>query len=302
MTTVLRPRLAGLVAAALAAAAGLVGLSSAPASAAVCSSTGISSVVDFNDGAGGGIRTACNKVSGSKKAAAVFGATGVHMTRNRDGSVCQVNGKPAGADCVQLGSRYWGLWWSNGKDHNWVYSQQGVDTLTVPKNGSVAWAWQGSSGRRNPGVAPPVIKASPAPTKSSTKAPPKGSGGGQGGGSKATTVPKSPEPTKAATRAAKRAAASATPSPARSRSPKHSASASASPSASASATASPSAASSTAADDASPAVTSTEPASSDFTPDDENGGLPAWVPIGVIVVLAGAAGAAVWWRKRTGAV
>ncbi len=45
-------------------------------------------------------------------------------------------------------------------------------------------------------------------------------------------------------------------------------------------------------------MTSTEPTSSDFAPTEEDGGLPAWVPIGVIVLLGGAAGAAVWWRKR----
>ena len=37
-----------------------------------------------------------------------------------------------------------------------------------------------------------------------------------------------------------------------------------------------------------------------FTPEDEPSGLPTWIPVTVIVALAGAAGGAVWWRRRTG--
>jgi hypothetical protein len=294
MTLTHRSRLAGLVAAALAAAAGVVGLSSTAASAAVCSSTGITAVVDYNDGAGGGITTACTKASGSRKAVAVFGAAGVSMKRNPDGSVCQVNGKPADANCSRLGNQYWGLWWSNGKNGAWAYSQSGVDSLTIPENGSVAWAWQGPSGKRQPGVAPPVVKETPAPAPKPTRTP------------RPTKAPAAPKPTKKATvaaaaKATARATATATTKArvsAKATAKAPDASARARPSASASRSdgvePSPS-------DQASPAVTSAQKANSAFTPKDEHSGLPTWVPVGVIVVLGGAAGGAVWWRRRTGA-
>jgi hypothetical protein len=40
---------------------------------------------------------------------------------------------------------------------------------------------------------------------------------------------------------------------------------------------------------------------SGFTPKDDDGGLPTWVPVVVIVGLAGGAGGALWYRRRTGA-
>ncbi len=179
----LRHRASGLVAATLVAAAGLVGFSGVgPAAAASCTTSGITAVVDYNDGAGGGTSTSCDRTTSSANAAKVFGDVGVTMDRNPDGSVCKVNGKPAGATCGRLGNQYWSLWWSNGTSGKWVYSQSGVDGLTVPKNGSVAWAWQGPGGRRQPAVAAPVVH--PAPTPRPTPKP--------------TPKPK-PKPTKAAT-------------------------------------------------------------------------------------------------------
>jgi hypothetical protein len=311
MTRTLRPRLAGLVAVALAAAAGLVGLSSPPASAALCSGKGVNVVVDFN-GLGGGVQKGCAPSGANKPGNQVFPAAGFGLTyaRNQPGFVCRVKGSPSNDPCVNTSpaNAYWGLYWSDGKSGTWKYSSTGVGSVKVASGGFLAFSWQNGGADDAPSATPRNAQPAPtkAPTKSATKAPPKDSGGGQGsgqgGGTKATTAPKAPEPTEPATKSATKAAASATPIPARSRSPKSSASAKASASASASATASPSAASSTAAEDASPAVTSTEPTSSDFASTEEDGGLPAWVPIGVLVVLGGAAGAAVWWRKRTGAV
>jgi len=302
MTSIHRARLAGLVAAVLAAASGLVGISSAPSSAAVCGTAGITAVVDFNDGAGGGIATACNKVAGSKRAAAVFGATGFSMTRNPDHSVCLVNSKPNGAKCGRLGSEYWGLWWSDGKS-DWKYSQQGVDGLTVPKNGSVAWAWQGSSGQRKPGVAPPRIKSAPAPapkktpTKTATQAPKKTrTQQPESGSVPAVTKASNPrKPTKTSAAADKPPKAKKSKAAARaSKQAKASPSASARSSASASAAADPS-------DEASPDVTSAKPVDSAFAPEREQDGLPVWLPVMVVLALAGAAGGTAWWRRRTGA-
>jgi len=307
MTTVLGPRLAGLVAAVLASAAGLVGLSSAPASAALCSGEGVNVVVDFN-GLGRGEQKGCDPSGAGKSGDKVFSAAGFELegVRNDPGFICRVERRPGPEACGQTppANAYWGLYWSDGKSGKWNYSSSGVYNLKVPAGGFIAFSWQNGGPNEAPNATP--RNAKPAPTKTATKSPPKGSDGGQGGVTEATKAPKTPEPTKAATRTATKAATqsatqaavSATPQPARSSAPKASARASAS--AAASAATSPSATSSTAQDDASPAVTSTEPASQPFT--DENGGLPAWVPVSVIVLLGGAAGAAVWWRKRTGAV
>ena len=295
-------RLAGLVAAALAAATGLVGLSAESASAAVCSSTGISSVVDSGDGAGGGVATACDRTSGSKKAVAVFGATGVSMTRNPDGSVCKVNGRPAKANCGHLGSQYWGLWWSNGQGGGWTYSQQGVDTLTIPRNGSVAWAWQGPSGRRQPGVAPgKATTPSPTPTKTPRPKPtrtPKPA---------ATPKPKASKPTATTASTKTPAAVSSSPTPTTRPARRATAPPSARASSASTASASPSATSSPStsttlerSDSASPEATTAQKVSSDFAPKEEHSGLPAWVPLSVILLLALTAFGGLWWRNRSG--
>lgn len=295
-----RSRLSGLVAVALVAAAGLVGLSSSPAAAAVCNAAGISAVVDAK-GAGGGVQTACDRGSGSKNATAVFRDVGVAMRRNRDGSVCQVNGLPSNATCQGLGAQYWALFWSNGKDGRWVYSSQGVDSLTVPQNGSVAWAWQSSSGKRQPGAAPPVISgtSSPGPTKTPkpTRSP------------QPTKAPTTPRPTRTAKPASPTTTAASSPASARASAKaraKHRARASAAPrhkapSASASQSSPTASTAPRSSDDAIPDVTSDPKVDTKFTPAAEHGGgLPLWVPVGVLVAIAGAAGGTAWWRRRTG--
>jgi cobalamin biosynthesis Mg chelatase CobN len=45
----------------------------------------------------------------------------------------------------------------------------------------------------------------------------------------------------------------------------------------------------------------TKKTSGEFTPAEQDSGLPVWVPIVVLLGLGGAAGGAVWWRRRTGA-
>ena len=297
MTRRTTQHLTGLVVATLVAAAGLVGLATVPASAATCSTSGISAVVDANDGAGGGVLTRCDDVTGSRNAAAVFSDVGVSVERNPDGSVCKVNGKPASVNCGRLGTAYWGLFWSNGTDGEWIYSNFGDKALTVPKNGSVAWAWQSGSGERRPGAAPPVVKPAPKPTPKPTPKPAPKPTKAPGGGTGATksSGPRVSAATPTATvRATPSRAATSTPTPSLSASPSGSGSATAT----ATASASPSG-TATPTDEAS-SLSSSEQANGEFKPAEKPSGLPAWVPIVVIVGLAAAAGGSVWWRKRTG--
>ncbi len=296
--------LAGLVAAALVAAAGLVGLSASAASAATCSSSGISTVVDANDGAGGGVSTKCDRVTGSRKAAAVFRDVGVSMERNQDGSVCKVDGKPSNAVCGRLGTTYWALFWSDGSGGSWTYSDFGVDGLTVPKNGSVAWAWQGSSGRRQPSVAPARVQPTPTPAPKPTQAPPKAPSGSTGGGSKPTQAA---GPTKAAaptgttgTTGTSGTTATASPSAAARAAAKAKARAKASARPSASASPSESASASVSPPSEDSDAEATQKTSGELAPTEQDSGLPVWVPIALILGLGGAAGATVWWRRRSG--
>lgn len=149
--------LASLFAGALLAAAGLVGLTAlsvvtaGPASAAVCDGSGISVVVDSNDGAGGGTRTYCVKDGAGKTATQIFTAAGISLGRGQSQSICQVDGRPADATCQGLGKTYWSLWVSDGKG-GWKYADNGSDQLVVPADSAIAWAWQGPSGERKPDV------------------------------------------------------------------------------------------------------------------------------------------------------
>lgn len=301
MTLVLGPRLAGLVVAALAAAAGLVGLSSAPAAAALCSGTGVNVVVDFN-GLGGGVQKGCDPNGAGRTANNVFPAAGFALTyaQRQPGFVCRVKGSPSSDPCVNTSpaNATWGLYWSDGKSGTWHYSSIGVGGLKVGDGGFLAFSWQ-NGGAADPPSATPTnnLPTPPKPTKTTTapkptKTPTKGLGGGS---SRPTRTPK---PTRAAvassatSSAGPRGVASARASagdPAR-----NSASARASASASPSAEPSPS-------DAATPEATATEKVNSAFAPEEEHSGLPVWVPVGVIIVLAGAAGGTLWWRRRTGA-
>ena len=287
-----RRRASSLVAATLVAAAGLVGLGAGPSAAASCTTAGITAVVDYNDGAGGGTQSSCDATTSATNAAKVFGQVHVTMRRNPDGSVCQVNGKPAGAPCNRLGNQYWALWWSDGKSGSWVYSQQGVDSLTVPKNGSVAWAWQGASGRRQPAVAAPVVHPAPTPKPTPKPSP--------------RPTPKPAKPTRATTSqhgtsATGTPAASGTTTPtatastSASATARSTATATASPTPSASASVAPPSASSSQSPDAAAEQPATKLTSSTSDPD----GLPLWVPGAVVVALLAATGGALWWRRAS---
>lgn len=294
-----RTRLAGLVAAALAAAAGLVGLTSAPASAALCAGAGVNVVVDFN-GLGGGVQKGCDPNGAGRSADRVFEAAGFNLTRvaNSPGFVCRVEGKPSPSQeaCANTppANAYWGLFWSDGKSGRWTYATTGVNGLEVPNGGFVAFSWQGSESKDPPSASP--VNAKPAPTKTPTPTPTK----------KPTPTRKAKptshaKPTRTATVATPTAVASST---ARARA-RASATPSVTPSPRESASATPGSSASTSPDptdtaSAGPDVTGAVSPDNDFTPPAEQGGLPVWVPIAVIVALAGVAAGALWWRRRTG--
>jgi len=310
-----RSRLAGLVVVALVAAAGLVGLSSGPAAAALCSGSGVNVVVDFN-GLGGGVQKGCDPQGAGRSGDRVFPAAGFGLTyaQREQGFVCRVRSAPQSAQCVNASptNAYWGLYWSNGKSGKWTYASSGVGGTSVPNGGFLAFSWQNGGSADPPGAAPVNSKPAPAtkaPTKKATKAPTKAKATSRPDSGSGSTSAKAPEqatpdePTKTQGAAgaspqtkkaakAKRAQAS---KQAKAKS-KAKASASASPSSSASASAA-----ADSSDEASPDVTSAKPVDSAFAPEQEQNGLPAWVPVLVVLALAGAAGGTAWWRRRTGA-
>jgi len=299
-----RSRLAGLVAATLIAAAGLVGFSVPPASAALCSGKGVNVVVEFR-ALGGGVRKGCDPSGGNRAARAVFGAAGFTLKDHpgEQGFVCQIDSKPRSVGDCKATDSYWGLYWSDGKSGRWTYATSGVDGLKVPTGGFVAFAWQGTS-EKTPPVASPVNKqAAPKPTpkpspKAATKSPQKvrTQQSESGSAPAATTAPKPKNPTKTSAATDDKPKAKKSKAAARA-----STQAKASASASASSSASESAAASTESDDATPEATSAEKANSTFTSGEEQNGLPFWVPILVVLALAGSAGGTAWWRRRTGA-
>jgi len=310
MTSV-HTRLAGLVAAALVAAAGLVGLSSGPAAAALCSGSGVNVVVDFK-GLGGGVQKGCAPNGAGKSGNQVFPAAGFGLDYvTNSGFVCRVKARPAGNVCSRTppASAYWGLYWSNGKSGKWTYSSSGVGGTSVPNGGFIAFSWQNGGSPEAPGAAPVNRKPAPAtksPTKPATKAPVTNKGTKQSGsGSSSANAPEQatpdqPSKTQAAAGASpqEKKAKAAKAKTAKKAKVKAKAKASAKASASASASASAAAAPS---DDASSDLSSAEKANSAFAPEEEQDGLPTWVPILVVLALAGAAGGTAWWRRRTGA-
>jgi hypothetical protein len=181
---VTRRLLAALVATLLGLATGAV-VVSAPAQAAACvRGQGVTVVVDPQQ-LGGGTTTTC-VAGGGRAATEAFAAAGVSMRRvtSQPGFVCQVQGLPGNAGCSRTppATAYWSLWVSTG-DGTWSYATTGVDGLSVPKGGWVAWSWQGQEGRAQPGVGP-VGVAAPRPS----------SGASQGAGGKRGESSSSPRP------------------------------------------------------------------------------------------------------------
>lgn len=267
------------VALALAAAVLLPGL---PARAAGCA--GVTAVVDFG-ALGGGVQEKCVADGAGRPAWDVFDDAGFTLTEVQQypGAVCRVLGKPANDPCYRMppANAYWGLFWSDGG--GWVYSTKGARSLTVPAGGSVGLAWQNSTARRAPGASPATSSPSPTPTKAPTK--------------KASTSTTTKTSTKPRATAAS-AAPSTTAAPSASAAASARASAAASASASAAAPAAPATTTDPSPTDA-PSAAAAGPLESRAVADRSGGGLPWFVPAGVLVLLAGGAGGATWWRRRT---
>ena len=262
-----------------------------PARSATCADAGgVSVVVDFK-GLGGGVQSVCDADGGGQKAAGLFTGNGFELTyaQRTPGFVCRVEAKPASDPCINTSpaNAYWGLWWSDGKTGKWTYSTLGVASLTIPAGGSVALAWDGVDGSATPGVAPPKNAAGQTPTPTPTPTPTQ----------KPTPTP-TPEPTRTP-EPSPEPTAEPTPTSPGSEPPTPT------PTPTASATPTPTGAISEApTESASPDGTNTVPSEG---PDDtevaaaaaDDSGLPPWVPIGVIVLLFGAAAAFVVRRRRT---
>ncbi len=297
---VLRTRLAGLVAVALAAAAGLLGLGAAPAAAAYCSGGGVNVVVDFQ-GLGGGVAKGCDPNGGGKTAEKIFGAAGFSLryAQRQPGFVCRVQNKPGNDPCVNTppADAYWGLFHSDGRSGRWSYSSSGVGGLKIPEGGFVAFSWQNGGAQDAPGAAPvnqqpsPKPTKSPAPTKPTSKPTktaspsaggPSGSVGGKASSSSTpgTTVSETPTASAKAAGKSKRTRASAGASPSKSPSPS-------------SVTLAPTG------QDPTPSAEARSQSEA-VAPAENDDGLPAWVPILVVLTLASGGAAAAWWRRRAG--
>lgn len=255
------------------------GLVPVPATAATCSGTGVSVVVDFG-ALGGGIRTGCD-ASGNRKAAQAFERTGNHLeyAQRQPGFVCRVDAAPANDPCINTApaDAYWGLYWSDGTS-GWKYASTAVGSLTLPAGGSVAFSWQNGGGDP-PGIAPAsAAPATQAPARSPTPAP----------------TPTKKASTKPAPVATPGGTSSASSTPTAAGSPSVSTSASAKPSS----TDSP-ASTTTASPDASAAARSGAMVDAPSTDPADADGLAWWVPMAVLVLLAGGGGAA-WWTRRRG--
>jgi hypothetical protein len=234
----------------------------------------VSVVVDFG-ALGGGIQTGCD-ATGNRNAAKAFADTGHPLTyaQRQPGFVCRVDGAPASDPCVNTApaDAYWGLYWSDGTS-GWKYSTLGVGSLTVPAGGSVAFSWQDGGTADPPGTGPaspaPSPTTTPRPTRTPTTA--KASPTAHAGAAK-------PSGTVTATTAATRSATpSATPSVDGSVSPSTAPAGPASPTTSAPVAA------------AAPG-TRLEAAH-------EDGRLPWWLPVGVVLGLGGVS-ATVWRARR----
>lgn len=291
-----------LAAAALAAAGALVGvgLAPTPAVAAACSgASGVTVVVD-PDALGGGVRAGCDPAGAGRSASQVVPAAGFPLTyvQRQPGFVCRVSGAPSSDPCVDTppADAYWGLFWSDGRSGDWVYSSVGVGSLEVPDGGYIAFAWQSGS-RTEPAYDPEPRAASPSQQPSPQPAPqpaPGGSGasggsGSTGGGSGPGGPAPAEDPSPGATgapgdgRDRERAERVDRDRPRRNRP-------GASPSASPEPTASPSAAPEVLDPDAPIGTSEAAP--------EEGGRLPGWVVLAVLGVMVAAVGGTALARRR----
>ncbi|GAA4803491.1 hypothetical protein ACFQ0K_12070 [Nocardioides caeni] len=296
------PRRLGSVAARLIAATGLlvaahtvVPVSAAADPASSCEGRdGVIVVVDFAE-LGGGVTKGCSADGGT--AAELFKRADFGLTRvtSSPSFVCRVSGKPSDAACADTPpvNAYWSLWTADGTAESWSYAQSGVDGQRVAEGGYVAFAWHQGGGRAAaPAVTPSarVAEAEPTPSTGGGTGG-SGTGGGKGGGSNGSGGP------------GPSAGESASPADPSSATPTGEPGETGSPSARASASERP-----TATDDAADESASTELPGIDeipegapaAEPDDDEGGFPAWVGIGLAVLVLGAAGAVPIIRRRAG--
>ncbi|HXH79784.1 hypothetical protein [Nocardioides sp.] len=309
----------------------LVGVSS-PATAAACStSSGVSVVVDFS-GVTSGLRSACVAGGADQPASDVVAAAGfrVDYVQRQPGFLCRIDGVPASDPCVNTppSNAYWGLFWSDGKDGVWHYSDFGVTSLQVPDGGYIGLAWQ-SGTRRVPGqaatahaVEEPSPTATPSPTPSGTPTTGPSPTQPSSSGTTSPSPSRSPKPTGTGTPgptgttaggspAPTTGTAPAAPSDSASPSAQGSEAATEQPSAAGSGTPSPGAKKSAAAADpvesdsasSAPSSTATESVADPVAPsaaESESRRVPTWVSLGILVLLLVSIGiAAMAARRRT---
>lgn len=157
-------RLARLLAALIFGAAGGTVVMAGSAYAAACPyGTGVTVVVNSS------VRCDSN---GGGSAASNFRDAGhsLTMASRQPGFVCRVDGSPASDPCVNASppNAYWALFWANGKGGGWVYASSGASGLSVPQGGWVAFKFQTSSSRSNPGVTPYTPPPAPKPKPKAT--------------------------------------------------------------------------------------------------------------------------------------
>ena len=292
----LRAVVASLVGAAAAAGVWLTGVS--PASAAGCTgATGVTVVVDFAE-LGGGLTAGCDPSAEGQRARAILVDAGysVAMATKSPGFLCRVNGLPADDPCVDAApaDRYWSVWWADGQGGSWVYSARGVDSLRVPEGGYLALAWHQGSGRSQPPATAPVSRAAAEKPTKASKPRAKATKAAEPRRTKAA-APRTAAPKAASTPAT---SAAATPSATGSTSP----SASASPSEDLTPTDVPSPGESVTVAPGLPAADEISSGPDDVQVDAasaDDGGLPTWVPVLVVVAVL-VLGGAVALRRRQG--
>lgn len=110
---------------------------------------------------GGKPEVGCDRDGGGRTAARIFADTGHRLTRvsSSPDFVCRLDGRPSGASCAQVppADAYWSLWSTDGASR-WTYATLGVDGLTVPDGGAVAFTWVDGSGDGTPVTQVPGAK------------------------------------------------------------------------------------------------------------------------------------------------
>lgn len=281
-------RLTSLLAALLLGSVAGVVAAVGPAAAAACpQGQGVTVVV--------GSSISCD-ANGGGSAADNFSDAGYTLTRvdRQPGFVCQVNGEPASASCVNTppSNAYWGLFWSDGTSGTWKYASQGAYSLSVPAGGWVGFRFQDSNTRTVPGVTPggPAPKPTTKPTVK-PKATPKPT-------AKPAAKPSAKPTAKAVAPSAKPSASASAPTPAASASPIPSAT---TPTPAVTPTESPADDETTASPDDAETSETTDTSSAANSSDSSDGSGSLGLVAGALVLaLIGGMGAVLWRRKAAG--